>query len=88
MSCGVGCRRSFELVLLWLWHRLAAVAPIQPVAWELPYATDVALKNKKQTNKKKQTKKKNRERDYLHEPRMSTFFKNAQKALTVKKNKL
>ena len=29
---------------LWLWHRLAAVAPIRPLAWELPYAADAALK--------------------------------------------
>ena len=21
MSCGVGCRRSLDLALLWLWHR-------------------------------------------------------------------
>ena len=24
------------------WHRLVAVAPIRPLAWELPYATPVA----------------------------------------------
>ena len=33
----------------WLWHRSAAAAPIQPLAWELPYATAVALKSKKNT---------------------------------------
>ena len=33
--------------LLWLWYRLAAVALIQPLAWELPYATGAALKSKK-----------------------------------------
>ena len=33
-------------VLLWPWPRPAAVPPIQPLGWELPYATDVALKNK------------------------------------------
>ena len=33
--------------LLWLWHRLAATAPIQPLAWELPYIAGVALKDKK-----------------------------------------
>ena len=32
---------------LWLRHRLAAIAPIRPLAWELPYATDVTLKKKK-----------------------------------------
>ena len=46
VSCGVGCRRSFNLVLLWLWCRPAAVALIRPLAWELPYAMDVALKRR------------------------------------------
>ena len=27
MSCGVGCRHSSDLVLLWLWPGLAAAAP-------------------------------------------------------------
>ena len=45
MSCGVGCRRSSDPALLWLW--LAAVAPIGPLAWELPYATSAALKSNK-----------------------------------------
>ena len=31
-------------VLLWLWRRLAAAALIPSLAWELPYAADVALK--------------------------------------------
>ena len=35
------------LLLLWLWCRPAAAAPIQPLAWELPHATGVALKRKK-----------------------------------------
>ena len=30
--------------LLWLWYRLAAVAPIQSLAWEPSYAAGVALK--------------------------------------------
>ena len=30
--------------LLWLWCRLAATAPIGPLAWEPPYAVDTALK--------------------------------------------
>jgi len=50
MSCGVGCRCSSDPTLLWLWYRPAAVALIQPKAWELawklPYAMGVALKNK------------------------------------------
>jgi len=42
MSCGVGCRRSSDPVLLWLWHRPAATAPIRPLAWEPPYAVGEA----------------------------------------------
>ena len=34
-------------MLLWLRHRLAAAAPIGPLASELPYAEGVALKKKK-----------------------------------------
>ena len=37
VSRGASCRRSLALVLLWLWCRLAAGAPIQPLAWELSY---------------------------------------------------
>ena len=33
--------------LLWLWRRPAAVALIQPLAWELPHAVGLALKSKK-----------------------------------------
>ena len=42
--------------LLWLWCRLAAAAPIRPPAWELPYASGVALKREKK--KKKERKRK------------------------------
>ena len=42
-------------MLLWLWCALAAVALIQPLAWESLYATGAALKRKK---KKKKIKKK------------------------------
>ena len=44
MSYGVGCRRGSDLVLLWLWCRPAAASPMQPLSWELPYATGAALK--------------------------------------------
>ena len=47
MSCDVGCRCSSDPACLWLWRRPAAVAPIQPLAWELPYAMGAALKRKK-----------------------------------------
>ena len=47
MSCGVVCRRGSDPALLWLWHMPAAIAPIQPLAWEPPYAVGVALKRQK-----------------------------------------
>ena len=47
MSCGVGRRLGSDPVLLWLWRRLAAVAPIRPLAWEPPYAAGVTLKGKR-----------------------------------------
>ena len=47
MSYGVGCRRGSDPALLWLWCRLADTAPIQPLAWKLPYAMDMGLKGKK-----------------------------------------
>ena len=45
MSCGVGHGHGLDLALLW--YRPAVTAPIGPLAWELPYATAVALKKKK-----------------------------------------
>ena len=47
VSCGVGCRCGSDPELLWLWCRLAAVALIQPLAWEPPYATGAALEKAK-----------------------------------------
>ena len=47
MSCDVGRRCSKDLVLLWLWSRLAAAAPIWILAWEPQYAMGIALKKKK-----------------------------------------
>ena len=44
VSCGVGCRHSSDCLLVWLRRRPAATAPIQPLAWEPPYAMGVALK--------------------------------------------
>ena len=51
MSCGVGRGHGSDPALLWLWHRLAAVAPIRPLAWEPPYASGVALKRQKDKKK-------------------------------------
>ena len=47
LNCGVGRRPSSDPALLWLWCKLAAVAPIRPLAWEPPYATSAALKRRK-----------------------------------------
>ena len=55
MRCGVGCRRSSDPALLGLWHRLATIAPIRPLAWEPPYAAGASLKRGKKKQKNKQT---------------------------------
>ena len=47
MSHGVGCKRCWDPVLLWLWCRPASTALIRPLAWELPHAAGAALKKKK-----------------------------------------
>ena len=57
MNGGAGHRHGSDQVLLWLWRRLAAKALIQSLAWELPYATYVALK--------RQNKKKRKKLDYI-----------------------
>ena len=44
--CELGCRSQTRLGS-WLWCRLAAVAPIRPLAWELPCSAGVALKRQK-----------------------------------------
>lgn len=46
MNCGVGCIWGLDPTLLWLWHRLAPVAVIRPLAWEHPCAVGMALKGK------------------------------------------
>ena len=40
VSCGVG--RGSDPALMWLWRRLAATAPIRPLAWKPPYAAGAA----------------------------------------------
>jgi len=47
LGCAVGRRRGSDPALLWLWWRLAATAPIRPLAWESPFAAGVALEKTK-----------------------------------------
>ena len=56
-----------DLALLPLLHRPAAVAPIRPLAREMPYDTGVTLKKQKQ--KKKQKKKKKKKKRQKEKPR-------------------
>ena len=52
MSYGLDHRYGSDPTLLWLWHRLAATAPIQPLAWEPPCAMGAALKKDPPPKKK------------------------------------
>ena len=53
MSCGVGPRFCSDPTLLWLWSRPVATAPIGALAWEPPFAMDMALKRKKKKRERK-----------------------------------
>ena len=44
--------------MLWLWRRPVATAPIQPLAWEPPYAEGAAQEIATTTTTKRQKKKK------------------------------
>ena len=57
MSSGIGCRLGLDPVLLWLWCKAAATAPIRPLAWELPYAAEAALEKAKRQQQQQQQKK-------------------------------
>ena len=61
MSCSVGhrCGCDHAWLWLWLWCRPAATAPIQPLAWEPPYAVGVTLKKTKGKKKAKKQKTQN-----------------------------
>ena len=58
LSCGVSCRRGSDPVLLWLWRRPVATAPIRPLAWEPPHAAGAAQEIATTTTTTKKTKDK------------------------------
>ena len=57
MSCGVGHRHGLDVAWLWVWCRPVATGPIEPLAWDHPYATDGTLKKQKKKKKKERKKK-------------------------------
>ena len=61
VSFDVGHRHGLNLSCCGCGCRLVATAPIQPLAWEVPYAVGAALK--KQQQKQQQKKKKRKERN-------------------------
>ena len=65
MSCDVGCKHRSDPVLLWLWCRRIATAQIQPLAWELLCAVNVALKG--QNKRKEKVKRNKRKKKHLVE---------------------
>ena len=52
MSWGIGHRCGLDSKLLWLWCRPASIAPIEPLAWESPWAVGVAQEMAKRQKKK------------------------------------
>ena len=80
MSCGIGRRLNLDPVLLWLWCRPAAAAPICPLAWELqkeviqisshPFSSLLGYT-------KKHTVKKHKVLSQLYSPNIRDKFKQA-----------
>ena len=62
MNWGVDHGLGVDPLLLWLWCRPAAVALIQSLAWDLPYAIGAALKRKRKKKKERKKSKKKRHR--------------------------
>jgi len=62
MSCGVGCRLGSDPALLCLRRRPVATAPIQPLAWEPPYAAGAAQEIATTTTTKKKDKRTKKKR--------------------------
>ena len=71
MSYGVGHRCGLDMALLWLWHRLAATAPICPQAWECIHAAGVALKKIKYKKKAKQMNAAKQKQTHSHREKIS-----------------
>ena len=83
MSCAVGCRPGSDPTLLWLWRRPAGEAPIQFLAWELPYAIGAALKEKK---KKKGGENKNSRLNIVPDSHAKeTMYKNMHGSISYSK---
>ena len=66
VSCGVGRRSGSDPVLLWLWCRPTAPAPIRLLAWETPRATGAALKRQKHFFAKDILRRRFYEPSFLH----------------------
>ena len=64
MGCGVGLRLNLDPVSLWLWHKLAAVAPIRTLAGEPPYAMGAALKRPERNRERESGPERKRERKW------------------------
>ena len=73
MSCGVGRRHGSDLVVLW--YRLAATAPMRPLAWEPPHAAGAVLRKNTKYQKKKKKKKTLKKRSFfLCEKQLKNIF--------------
>ena len=61
-------------MLLWLWRRPVAIAPIRPLAWEPPYATAVALEKAQRQKKKNSIQQNYLISEYIVKLRLKTPF--------------
>ena len=83
MNCGVGCRRGSDTVLLWMWCRPVATAPIRPQPGKLHMPRGAALENDKKKTKKKYNRRWKQTARGLNETVHSSFIHNCPKLETT-----
>ena len=74
MSYSISHRCGSDLALLWLCFRLVATAPIQPLAWEPPYAAGAARElATTTTTTTKKDKKRQKTKKYIYDMNKPTY---------------
>ena len=86
VSSGAGCRHSLDT--MWLWCRPAAIALIEPLAWEPPYTMGAALKKTKDTHTKKNKNKQELENIRRSQEKVENSFAKTQAELKALKSRM
>ena len=85
----LGLAQWVKLMLLWLWHRLVATAPIGSLTWEPLYAVSATLKRQKYQEKKRKERKEIQimNKSAASNDIVSVILKNKKKTLNKQKSR-